>query len=75
VFPAHTTGTYLVERKRVLSDKLIGIEKLPIDWEQVLKVWVVARTALDACHQSQDVAVSASSALYALAERGRRETR
>jgi hypothetical protein len=41
-FPLIPTGTYLVERKRVLPDKLTGIEKLPIDWEQVLRVWVVA---------------------------------
>jgi hypothetical protein len=41
-FPLIPTGTYLVERKRVLPDKLIGIEKLPLDWEQVLRVWVVA---------------------------------
>jgi len=41
-FPLIPTGTYLVERKRVLPDELTGIEKLPIDWEQVLRVWVVA---------------------------------
>lgn len=32
----------LGERKRVLPDKLVGIEKLPLDWEQILRVWVVA---------------------------------
>ncbi len=41
-FPLIPTGTYLVERKRTLPDKLTGIEKLPLDWEQVLRVWVVA---------------------------------
>ena len=41
-FPLIPTGTYLVERNRVLPDKLTGIEKLPLDWEQVLRVWVVA---------------------------------
>ena len=41
-FPLIPTGTYLVERKRVLPVKLTGIEKLPLDWEQVLRVWVVA---------------------------------
>ena len=41
-FPLIPTGTYLVERKRVLPDKLTGIEELPLDWEQVLRVWVVA---------------------------------
>jgi hypothetical protein len=41
-FPLIPTGTYLVERKRVLPDKLTGIEKLSLDWEQVLRVWVVA---------------------------------
>jgi hypothetical protein len=41
-FPLIPTGTYLVERKRILPDKLTGINKLPLDWEQVLRVWVVA---------------------------------
>jgi hypothetical protein len=41
-FPLIPTGTYLVERKRVLPDEVSGLEKLPLDWEQVLKVWVVA---------------------------------
>jgi hypothetical protein len=41
-FPLIPTGTYLVERKRALPDKLTGIEKLPLDWEQVLRVWTVA---------------------------------
>lgn len=41
-FPLIPTGTYLVERKRALPDKLTGLQKLPFDWEQVLRVWVVA---------------------------------
>jgi hypothetical protein len=41
-FPLIPTGTYLVERKRVLPDELTGIERLPLDWEQVLRVWVAA---------------------------------
>jgi hypothetical protein len=41
-FPLVPTGTYLVERKRVCPDKLTGIERLPLDWEQVVRVWVVA---------------------------------
>ena len=41
-FPLIPIGTYLVERKRVLPDGLTGIEQLPLDWEQVLRVWVVA---------------------------------
>jgi hypothetical protein len=41
-FPLIPTGTYLVERKRVLQNELIGLEKIPLDWEQVLRVWVVA---------------------------------
>jgi hypothetical protein len=45
-FPLIPTGTYLVERKRVRTDKLTGIERLPLDWEQVLKVWVVAAGAI-----------------------------
>jgi hypothetical protein len=41
-FPLIPTGTYLVERKRELPDKVIGLEKLRLDWEQILKVWIVA---------------------------------
>jgi hypothetical protein len=41
-FPLIPTGTYLVERNRVLRDKVSGLEKLPLDWEQVLRVWIVA---------------------------------
>jgi hypothetical protein len=46
-FPLIPTGTYLVERKRqFFSDQPIFLEKLPLDWEQVLKVWVVASGSL-----------------------------
>jgi len=46
-FPAIPTGSYLVEKRRgFLSGKLRIIEKLPLDWKQVLKVWVVAALAL-----------------------------
>jgi hypothetical protein len=41
-FPLIPRGTYLVERKRTLPDEVSGLERLPLDWEQVLKVWVVA---------------------------------
>ena len=41
-FPLIPRGTYLVERKRTPPDGVFGLERLPLDWEQVLKVWVVA---------------------------------
>jgi hypothetical protein len=42
-FPLIPTGTYLAERKRgFFSNPITFLEKLPLDWEQVLKVWVVA---------------------------------
>jgi hypothetical protein len=44
--PLIPTGTYLIERDRKLPDDLHPLEKLPLDWEQVLKVWVVAATSL-----------------------------
>lgn len=45
--PLIPTGTFLVERKRALfSDEMTVLERLPLDWEQVLKVWVVASAAL-----------------------------
>lgn len=41
--PFVPTGTFLVERKREsLSDQMTVLERVPLDWEQVLKVWVVA---------------------------------
>jgi hypothetical protein len=46
-FPFIPTGTYLVERKReFLSNQITFLEKLPLDWEQILKVWVVAAGSL-----------------------------
>lgn len=44
--PLIPTGTYLVERTRDLPDDLHPLERLPLDWEQVLKVWVVAASIL-----------------------------
>jgi len=41
-FPLIPTGTYLVERKRMLPDEVTGLAKLPLDWKQVLKVWIIA---------------------------------
>ena len=46
-FPLIPTGTYLAERKReFFSNQTTFLEKLPLDWEQVLKVWVVAAGSL-----------------------------
>jgi hypothetical protein len=46
-FPLIPSGTYLVERRRkFLSNEMTFLEKLPLDWEQVLKVWVVAAGSL-----------------------------
>jgi hypothetical protein len=45
--PLIPTGTYLVERKRAfLSGEMNVLERLPLDWEQVLRVWVVAASIL-----------------------------
>jgi hypothetical protein len=41
-FPLIPTGTYMVERNPTLPDIVVGLEKLPLDWEQILGVWVVA---------------------------------
>jgi hypothetical protein len=46
-FPLIPTGTYLADRKReFLSTQITFLEKFPLDWEQVLKVWVVAAGSL-----------------------------
>jgi hypothetical protein len=46
-FPLIPTGTFLVERKRgFLPREITILEKLPLDWEQVLKVWVIASATL-----------------------------
>jgi hypothetical protein len=40
--PLIPIGTYLVERKReFLSNQMTVLERLPLDWEQVLKGWIV----------------------------------
>jgi hypothetical protein len=45
--PVIPTGTFLVERKHeFLSNQMTVLERLPLDWEQVLKVWVVTSAAL-----------------------------
>ena len=41
-FPLIPSGTYLVERKQGSPDALRALEKLRLDWEQVLRVWVIA---------------------------------
>jgi hypothetical protein len=46
-FPLIPTGTFLVEKKRSLFSRQVTIlRRLPLDWEQVLFVWVVATTIL-----------------------------
>jgi hypothetical protein len=45
--PLIPTGTFRVERKRsFLSGEVTVLERLPLDWEQVLKVWIVAAVIL-----------------------------
>ena len=45
--PLIPTGTFLVERERgYLPTQMTVLEKLALDWEQVLKVWVTAAGAL-----------------------------
>jgi len=45
--PLIPTGTFFVERKReFLSDQMTVLKRLTLDWEQVLKVWVVASAGL-----------------------------
>jgi hypothetical protein len=45
--PLIPTGTFLVERERgFLPKQMTVLEKLALDWEQVLKVWVVASATL-----------------------------
>ena len=46
-FPLVPLGTYRVERlKKDWRHKIIILERLPLDWEQVLRVWVVASAIL-----------------------------
>jgi hypothetical protein len=45
--PLIPTGTFLAEKQRgFLPNQMTVLEKLPLDWEQVLKVWVVASATL-----------------------------
>jgi hypothetical protein len=45
--PLLPTGTYFVERKKeFLSSEMTVLERLPLDWEQVLKVWIVVAGTL-----------------------------
>jgi hypothetical protein len=41
-FPLIPTSTFRVERDPDWPDQLTSLERLPLDWEQVLKVWIVA---------------------------------
>ena len=42
-FPLIPSGTYRLERRRkFLSRKIRSWEKLPLDWKQVLRVWIGA---------------------------------
>jgi hypothetical protein len=46
-FPLIPTGTYMVERNRkFLATNVLILEKLSLDWEQVVKVWVVAAVSI-----------------------------
>lgn len=45
--PLIPNGTFRVERKRsFLSNDMTVLERLPLDWEQVLKVWIVTALIL-----------------------------
>jgi len=45
--PLIPTGTFIVERKRaLLSSEMRVLEKVPLDWEQVLKIWLIAASSL-----------------------------
>jgi hypothetical protein len=42
-FPLIPTGTFRIEKKRgSFSNGMTVLERLPLDWEQILKVWIVA---------------------------------
>lgn len=46
-FPLIPTGSYLIRKKRgYFSKGIVIVEKLPLDWRQVLRVWAVAVCAL-----------------------------
>jgi hypothetical protein len=45
--PLIPTGTFRVIRKKAwFSDKLTVIDRLPLDWEQILKVWLAAASII-----------------------------
>ena len=45
--PLIPTGTFIVEKKRAFFSRQVTVlQRLPLDWEQVLKVWVVASAIL-----------------------------
>jgi hypothetical protein len=45
--PLIPTGTFLVERKReFFGNEMTVLARLPLDWEQVLRIWVVASATL-----------------------------
>jgi hypothetical protein len=45
--PLIPTGTYRVQRKKqFFSSDMVILEKLPLDWTQVLGVWAVAAVSL-----------------------------
>jgi hypothetical protein len=45
--PVVPTGTYRVQRKKqFFSSDMIVLEKLPLDWTQVLGVWAVTAVSL-----------------------------
>ena len=45
--PLIPTGTFLVERNRsFLSNEMRVLERLPLDWEQIMTVWLVAAGSL-----------------------------
>jgi hypothetical protein len=46
-FPLLPTGTYVIQKRHgFFSRKVTILKKLPIDWGQVTKVWLVALVAL-----------------------------
>jgi hypothetical protein len=46
-FPLIPTGTFLIERRRGwFSNRMTVLERLPLDWEQILKIWIVAMVSV-----------------------------
>jgi hypothetical protein len=52
-FPFVPAGTYLVERTRILPDDVIVLEKLRLDWEQILGRGGRLRSSFDLAHQDR----------------------